>query len=268
MAGAGNSAIGREVPAASRPRVRLYVPRQHGAWALLAVPLALGVAAGHPRPAHVLLIAAAIAGYLAVATLQSAAAARSSIARFQASIWVYGGIAAICAVVLAVANPPIVLAALVVVPSVAVAVLLGRARRSRELIGSLTQTAQAIVLAPVAAFLAGVGEPDLLARVALVAAVYLVGSVLVVRSVIRERGNAGFALSSVALHVVAIGVAALTLPVAYALLFAGLAARAAALPLIQRQRAAAGRTLKPVFVGLEELAAGIAVVAVALTVGL
>jgi hypothetical protein len=53
-----DSAHGRVGPAASA--WRLWVPRQHGAWAMLAVPLLLGIAATAPSPWHLLLGIAAL----------------------------------------------------------------------------------------------------------------------------------------------------------------------------------------------------------------
>ena len=50
------------------------------------------------------------------------------------------------------------------------------------------------------------------------------------------------------------------LPVGYGLLAAGLAARAVALPVVQRARASGTRQLRPIHVGLVEIAASLAVV--------
>ena len=72
--------------------------------------------------------------------------------------------------------------------------------RRRDLANSLAQTAIALVLVPAAAYVSGAWETEAVVRATLVAAGYLVGTVLVVRSVIRERGNRGFVALSVGFH--------------------------------------------------------------------
>jgi hypothetical protein len=49
----------------------MWLPQQHDAWAMLALPILVGIAASRPVPGHLLLAAAAVAGYLASATLQA-----------------------------------------------------------------------------------------------------------------------------------------------------------------------------------------------------
>jgi hypothetical protein len=115
-----------------------------------------------------------------------------------------------------------------------------------------------------------VGEPStwVLGAATAIVAAEMAGSVLVVRSVIRERDNVGFAARSVGYHVVITLAAAVALPWAYAALAAFLTARAAALPLARRRLAETRRGLRPVHVGVIEAVASIALVAVALAVPL
>jgi hypothetical protein len=96
----------------------------------------------------------------------------------------------------------------------------------------------------------------------------MAGSALAVRSVIRERDNAAFALRSVTYHALITLAAAATLPLAYTALGAALTARAAGLPLVHRRLAETGRDLRPVQVGLVETVASAALVAVAFAVPL
>jgi hypothetical protein len=126
--------------------------------------------------------------------------------------------------------------------------------------------AQALVLVPAAAFVSGSFDIERVIPAAAVAGGYLVGTVLVVRSVLRERGNGAFAGLSIGFHVVLAGLALATLPIAYGLLAAALALRAAALPVLQRRLAGGRRPLRPIHVGVVEIVASIAVVAVAFLV--
>jgi hypothetical protein len=133
---------------------------------------------------------------------------------------------------------------------------------------SLAHIAEASVLVPAAMLVAGETRTWVLAAATAIATAEMAGSVLAVRSVIRERDNPGFAVRSVGYHVVITLAAAATLPLAYAALGAGLTARAVALPLVRRRLAASGRGLRPLQIGLVETLASAALVAVALAVPL
>ena len=132
----------------------------------------------------------------------------------------------------------------------------------RDLANSLAQVAQALVLVPVTAWVSGTWDPERVVAYTCVAAGYQFGSVLVVRSVLRERGNRAFAALSVAFHVLLVMLASLFLPLPYALVAAGLVARAAALPLAQRRMAGSARQLRPIHVGIVEIIASLSVVVV------
>lgn len=255
-----------EPAVASRAPTRtLWFPRQHGAWAMLAVPLLLGVAATSPSAWHLVLALAAVAGYLAAATAQAWLRARRR-PSFVPSLVTYGAVFAVAGVALLVAFPMLALAALVVVPAGALLVGGARPGTPRDLANSLAQTAIALVLVPAAAVASGAWETDVVVRATLVAAGYLVGTVLMVRSVIRQRGNRGFAALSVGFHATLVVAAAATLAWPYAVFFAGLTGRAAALPLVERRRAATARPLRPIHVGIVEIVASTALVVLAFTV--
>jgi hypothetical protein len=152
----------------------------------------------------------------------------------------------------------------------AVAVTLGGARPGarRDLANSLAQAAQALVLVPAAAVVAGDVGAETVALMTVVAAAFLVGTVLVVRSVLRERDNRAFEAASIGYHLSLVVLAAVALPAAWTFVAALLAVRAAALPAVQRHRAGTGHPLRPVQVGIVEIAASVLVVAVAFGVPL
>lgn len=233
---------------------------------MLAVPLLVGVAAGRFVPAHLLLAAVAVAGYLLAATLQAAARARDPRV-FVTPLAVYTAVLAATVVPLLAIEPRLVLAAVVVVPASAASLAMARARRSRGLSDSLAQAAEALVLAPAAAIL-GSAAATSTASATLVAALYLGSTVLVVRSAIRERSSTRFAVASVAYHVVAIGIAAVALPAAYVGVALLLTVRAVAVPYWVRRLARLGRPLRPVRLGMLELVTAVVVVLVAFAVPL
>ncbi len=252
----------------AEPRtVRLWLPHQHGAWAMLALPLLVGIAASRFVPSQVLLAVAAIAAYLASATLQAWLRARRR-PSYMRSIVVYAAATALCTIPLVVLEPRLVLAVLVLAPAGALTLVAARPGAPRELVLSLAHVAEASMLAPAAMLLAGGDSVEVLVAATAIAAAEMAGSVLVVRSVIRERDNQGFAARSVAYHVAITLAAAATLPIAYAALAGFLTVRAAVLPVVRRRLAATHRVLRPVHVGVVEAVASTLTVAIALAVPL
>ena len=203
---------------------------------MLAVPLLLGIAATAASAWHLPLAIAAVAGYLAAATAQAWLRARRR-PDFVPSLALYVAVFAIAGLVLAVAFPALLLAAVVVVPAGALVVGGARPGTPRDLVNSLAQTAIALVLVPAAGHVSGAWDAIAIAIATAVAAGYLVGTVFVVRSVIRERGNRGFAALSVGFHVACTIVAAAMLAWPYAVYFVGLTGRAIALPAVERRAA-------------------------------
>lgn len=229
---------------------------------MLLLPVLLGVAASRPHPWQLAVGGAALAGYLASSTLQAWSRARRPPA-YRAPIAVYAIVFAMLGGLLAVAFPALLLALVVVVPTSLVVFRGAQPGSRRDLANSLLQVVQALVLVPAAAFVSGELEPGRVVAYALVAAGYLFGTVLVVRSVLRERGNEAFAAASVGFHLALVVPAAVALPAAYPVLAIGLAARAAALPLLQRRLARTPRPLRPIHVGIVEIVASLSVVVVA-----
>jgi hypothetical protein len=255
------------VEVASQRTARLWAPHQHGAWAMLAVPILVGIAASRFVPGQLLLAGAAVGAYLVSATLQAWLRARRR-PSYVPSIAAYGAATALLGIPLLILEPRLIVAAIIVVPAGALTLAASRPGTPRELVLSLAHVAQASVLAPAAMLLAGQTSTWVLGAATAIVAAEMAGSVLAVRSVIRERDSVGFAIRSIGYHVVITLAAAVALPWAYAALAAFLTARAAALPLARRRLAETRRGLRPVHVGVIEAVASIALVAVALVVPL
>jgi len=253
--------------AARRPPARLWLPRQHGAWAMLALPILVGIAASRPAPGQVLLVAVAVAAYLASATLQAwlRAGRRRS---FVSSIVLYGAATVLLGVPLVAVEPRLVLAVFVVLPVGVFTLAMARPGAPRELALSFAHVVQASVLVPAAMLLGGETSAWALGAATAIAAAEMSGSVLAVRSVIRERDNASFAVRSVAFHAVLTIAAAILLPWGYAAFGALLTVRAAALPLARRRLISRGRALRPIQVGAVEALASVGLVAAVLVIPL
>ncbi len=250
------------------PTVRhRWLPQQHGGWAMLLLPLLVGVAVSRPDPWQLALAAAAIAGYVTFATLQAWLRARRPRA-YHAPLAVWGGAFVVLGAVLVVTFPVLLWSLVVLVPTGAFVLLGARPGRRRDLGNSLAQVAQALLLVPAAAVVSGAFPGPPVAAATLVAAGYLIGSVTVVRSVLRERANPAFALVSILVNATFAVVAVVVLPIAYAILAAGLLARAILLPWLRRRLAAGTHPLRPIHVGVIEIVASASVVLVSFAIPL
>jgi hypothetical protein len=237
------------------------MPHQHGAWAMLAVPFLLGIAASTPSPWQVVLAAASVAGYLASATGQAWLRARRR-GMFTIPLALYGSVFGVLGLALVVAFPALLVALAILGPTELLIVLGAKPGTRRDLVNSLAQAVQALVLVPSAAWVSGAFDPARAAIATGVGAAYLLGTVLVVRNVLRERNSRPFTTLSVGFHAVLAGPALLLGP-AWVVLALGLTARAAALPSLARRKAGTRNPLKPVHVGAVEAVASVAVVVVA-----
>jgi hypothetical protein len=212
---------------------------------MLLVPWLAGVLTAGFRWVHLPLLGAWLAGYLASYYVFQAVKTRR-LNRFRAQLVAY-------------AVPTVLLGGLVLGlrPSVlwyapAYALLLavnaGYAFRHREraLANDLASVAQSCLMVFVCATVAGAPLDRVLPAFLAVTA-YFVGTVLYVKTMIRERGHVGYYRASVAYHLVILAVAAwFRAPVA--ILFAALLARAIVFP---------RRRLTPKQVGLVEIVASV-----------
>lgn len=261
MGATGAAGTAASPSGARRAAVRQWLPHQHGAWAMLAVPFLYGVAASEPGPWQVLLAATSVLGYLASATGQGWLRARRRDA-YTLPLVVYGAGFCVLGLALLVAFPALVATLVVLGPTTALIVAGARPGTRRDLVNSLAQAVQAVVLVPSAAWVSGAFDPARTLVATAIAAAYLLGTVLVVRSVFRERDSTAFTALSTGLHAV-LAIPALLLGPLWVLLALGLATRAAALPSAARRMAGTARPLRPIHVGVVEIVTSVAVVAVA-----
>lgn len=237
---------------AKRPggrRRRRFVPPQHGAWAMLAVPYLAGLLTAGFRWPALPLLGAWIAGYLLSYYVFQALKSRRP-RRYRDQLLVYGGIAAPLLLVVLIASPPVLWYA------PAYAVLFGInawyawRRRERDLGNDLASVAQSCLMVFVVATIAGTPPSAVLVPFLLCTA-YFVGTVPYVKTMIRERGNRAYLRWSIGYHAVALAVAAYLSPWA-GVLFAWFLLRAALLP---------RRGLTPKQVGMIEIAGSVLLLA-------
>lgn len=243
---------GERTPSPRRRTVRRFIPPQHGAWAMLLLPWLAGVLTAGFRWPHAPLLGAWLAGYLCSYYLWQAVKTRR-LSRFRTQLVVYAVSTVLLGGLVLVARPQLLWYA----PAYAVllAVNLGYAARrdERSLVNDFALVIQSCLMVLVCATVAGVSPLEAL-PVCLAVTGYFAGTVLYVKTMIRERGSVGYYWASVGYHLLAAAVAVWWWhPVA--VLFIGLLIRAAVLP---------GRGLTPKQVGLIEIAASVALLVLVL----
>lgn len=216
----------------TRPRGRkkrnpCWIPNQHGAWAMLVVPFVLGsflrLRDGEPGWFLIPLFACWMLGYFAFNAasgwLKAPAKRRH---QWVKPLLVYGALSVLAGLLtLAIAGWPLLTWAPAFVPLVLPALWLASRRHERATVGGALTIAAASLMVPIARYPHGWDALQLDAGltwiVALLAFLYFFGTVLYVKTNIRERGRPGWLVASVAYHAACVLLAAV-------LAWAGLAA--------------------------------------------
>ena len=208
-------------PTPALPRRAPLLPGQHGAWAVLALPVALAAPVLTWHPVLVPLAVAWVATYPAAWALTGRLAAPRP-ERFDRALRTWAPVAATAGLLALAWRPWLFWVALVDAAGFAVSLRYARARRERALGNDLVLIAQCAVMVPV--LVAAGGGPDgwlppirdtdpTAYLLATVCALALLGSTLHVKSLIRERRRPGFARASrayaAACLLLAVGAAAL-----------------------------------------------------------
>ncbi len=239
--------------AARRTRGPGWVPNQHGAWAMLATPLLVGILAGRLRWVNLPLAAFWVVGYFAFFATGLWLKSRRR-ARYLPPVRAYGLAAAVLGATTLALDPALIRWAPLFVPPLAVGLVASARRDDRALVSGLATTLGSCLMTPVA-YAAGHGTDWPRAWVlAGVLAAYFGGTVVYVKTMIRERGSRPHLWLSIAWHAVAT-VAMVWVSWPLVAIFALLTARAITFP---------GHPMTPKRVGLVELAATIAVAVAAL----
>ncbi|MFI1679613.1 YwiC-like family protein [Streptomyces sp. NPDC020607] len=222
-----------------RGALRSWLPNQHGAWAMLAVPFAAGVFLGDgpgdgPRWPHLPLFAAWLAGYVTAFHVQQWLRLRrlsrnpGAPRRHVRPALAAAAVSAVFGVPLLFAYPWLLLVAACAAPFVAVNTWYAWRNRERALLNGLAAVVPACGMLLVTLRMGG-GELSEGWRPALACLLFFAGTVPYVKTMIRERDSRAYYRASVTYH-------ALAVPVAYvlspwlAVLFAAYLVRAAVLP--------------------------------------
>lgn len=258
---------GATTAAPARRRSPGWVPRQHGAWAMLLLPFVAGAIRSGGDRVQLLLLLTSVTGYLAFQAAGRWVASRRR-PRYRPPVLVYGGLFGASCIALLLVRPDVLPWVPLYVVAAAVSLAFSWRRRERHLVNDLVVIAAASLLAVVTYQLGY--DPDATIAVGwrtmwlITAAIfaYLVGTALYVKTMIRERGVRGYVWASVGYHLaVTAAFAAVTLlrpgPPA-GLHHRGLLALTVFFALLTvRAWVLAGRPIRPLVVGLGEIAASL-----------
>lgn len=261
----------------SRRRRAGWLPNQHGAWAMLLWPYGIGlylaIHDGHLGWYALPLFGTWMAGYFAFhATSQWLKSRRN--ARYQQAVITYSAATAVLGLITwALAGWPLAWWTLPFIPLLGIALAMAAARHERDLLAGLLTVAAASLITLVV----GWPHPGELAAweaskqaavvMAAIAFAYFGGTVWYVKTMIRQRGKAGWLVASIGWHTLATTAVA-TLAATGQLswwwtpFFAATTARSAILPLVWPMR---GRVLRPKAVGLIEIGFTLAAAVIAIT---
>lgn len=184
-----------------------WIPNQHGAWAMLASPLLVGVLASGVAWVQLPLAAFWFAGYFAFFATSLWLKARRR-AKWFPPVRAYGLLTAALGIVVLVLDPGLARWAPLFVLPLGIGLGAAAERNDRALVSGLATTAGSALMT-VVAYDAGPGSD--LSRawgLALVQLLYFAGTVFYVKTVIRERDNPAFHWLSGAYHVFALLVVA------------------------------------------------------------
>ena len=210
-----------------RRRLRQYLPPQHGAWAMLLVPFLVALITAGADWLLVPLLVAWLAGYLLSYYAFLALKTRRP-ARVRPQLRLYAAITVPAALVVVVARPEVLWFAPAYAALLGVNAWYAWHHSDRALTNDLASVVQGCLMVPVAATVVGVSPVSVLEPFVVVL-LYFTGTVLFVKTMIRERGDDSFLRGSIGFHVVAaVGAGLLAWP--WAILFGWFGVRAAWLP--------------------------------------
>lgn len=195
-----------------------WVPNQHGAWAMLVLPVAVGAVAAGLRWWHLLLLAAWLSAYLVYFATGLWLKSRRR-RRYLPPVRAYAVSTAALGALVVVGEPAVLRWGVAFAPLLAASLVLVARRADRTVTNDLVTVAAACLMAVVAhagavptgagvAWLPGGGDPHawVLAGVLLA---YFAGTVPYVKTMIRSRGDGRMYAASVGLHAaVAVGAGA------------------------------------------------------------
>ncbi len=225
---------------------------------MLTLPVVVGIWLAGPDPSHLPLAAFWLVGYLAYhATTRWLRARRRR--RHLPPVLVYASAALLLGLLTLAAAPHLARWLPLFLPLLATSLWLTLRGADRSLTNDTITVVTACLMAPVAFDAGGGSEWTSLWVAFSVLTAYFLGTVLYVKTMIRERGRAGYLRASVAYHLAGVAAAAGLVATGWqsawlVVLWLVLAVRAWFGPAMHRRR---GRPVRPAVVGVGEIVASV-----------
>ncbi|KAB3520937.1 hypothetical protein GC425_06770 [Corynebacterium sp. zg254] len=217
----------RPAKRSARRGINPWVPNQHGAWAMLIVPILVGFITGITtspdlgNPVRWLLwlaiMTAWVLGYFTFFAFglwfKTSSPARKK--TYATPLVTYGAITAVAALSALVIMPSLLWWAIAFLPLVTIALVEIYRRRPRSVASGISTTLASSLLYPVMVSAGGSvplpqffsdAQPDIWTATAMIA-LYFTGTIFYVKSIIREKGNARFYRVSMGYHWLALALA-------------------------------------------------------------
>ncbi|WP_455158894.1 YwiC-like family protein [Schaalia cardiffensis] len=236
-----------------------WIPDQHGAWPMAILPPLLGIGAAGPHPIHLLLMSAWLSAFGAFHALElywKTPKRRRGNVRPALASWC--GLTVLFGVPLLVIQPGFLAWAPFFAPLALIALIEVVRGKERAILTRVTSVGAAALMTPVAAARGLIAplSPDLTQAWVLgaILGAYFIGTIPLVRSLIRGRREMRWIIGSIIWHLVSfIGVAIAFMKgnvvLVLVLVWVALTVRAGAMPLLQRR----GFALTPMRIGLGEM---------------
>lgn len=183
----------------------VYIPNQHGAWAMLIIPFLFGMFAAEVRLMHALLFAVWLLIYLfSYPFLQWIRTNNRK--RFIRPLLLYGSLLVVFGGILLLLEPRLLLIGSLYLPFFLVNIYFARQNNERSFTNDLVAVLQFSSMVYVAYWLGGGSDWIIATKLFIISMVYFIGTVFYVKTMIREKNNAFFYKLSVLYHSVSIAI--------------------------------------------------------------
>lgn len=234
---------------------RKWIPNQHGAWAMLIAPVIVGALASGPNLWHLLLLLTWLSAFCLNFYTTLAIKSRKP-RKYAQQMQLYVVLVSIFGIPLVLHDIDVLRMLIAAVPAFAVNVFFVLQRNERAWVNDVVGVALAGVVGYGAYLLGSNPTDDRRAFTAVLAiCLYFVGTVIYVKTLIRERGSAGWLQLSYGFHAMLVIICVMQQWWIASLVSAGLLGRAVAVPRL---------SWTPKRVGLTEIASTTAVALAAL----
>ncbi|WCK55490.1 YwiC-like family protein [Aneurinibacillus sp. Ricciae_BoGa-3] len=224
--------------------MKLLMPKQHGAWAMIAVPFLAGIGASHAVWLHIPLFLGWLSLYLASYPLLLAVKSVNKSGEYARWTAIYSAAALVFLLPPIWSRPALIWFGVAMIPFLAINFSFAKHKKERAFINDICAVMEMSLGGP-ASYFAATGQINAISvLVWLLSTLFFLGSVFYVKMHIRERNNMAFHRASLCYHI--------AVPCAVAL--TGLLLLSAAyIPSLVRAYVCNGRQLTPRTIGIIEI---------------